>query len=122
MSFEQSWSTLDREAALELAVKEAQTEITQVISAYASRIMGHLRVGTPGVTLDDFKADLERQSSTSHRAEWCLTRLRLCQRLGMDLAGDVLNARQFGASWEDIADAAEVTPAEARTRWDQDDH
>lgn len=111
------WARMSRDDALDLAEREAYGEIAMTIDGYVNRIQRHLEPGTPGVTTEGLRADLQRQSTRRARAEWCLTRLQLSHRLGMDVLADVISAKGYGATWDAIGKAVGITAAEAEARW-----
>ncbi len=100
----------DNDAGIDVedAVYELRTEISRATGKLADRILGY----QPGWLLDPDGAD----RATKIR-DWHLTRAQLSARAGLDVTGEVINARVHGATWAQIGQSCGLSGEDAAVRW-----
>ncbi len=99
-------------------MEAAVEELREVIAATVARLANGV-CGRPGVGSPQWLA--EREAPAGVRAqklrEWHLLKITLCVAADVGLAGEVINARLYGASWQQVGDALGVSRQAAHERW-----
>lgn len=57
------------------------------------------------------------EERAAHQREWQLVKLQIARKAGVDPTGVVINLRQTGASWADIAEVYGISRQAAYDRW-----
>lgn len=75
---------------------------------------------TPGtnaaVTYNEARKNGEPWALDSAR-DWHLTKIMIAVQAGIDPTGDAVNAKRYGATWQQVADTCGVTRQAAYDRW-----
>lgn len=105
------------EAEISNAAYELRAAIAEKVGDLADQILGRPEIGSP-----EWKAEWDAQQANPERAtassrEWHLVKLRICRAADVDMTGNVMNARRFGASWADIGEACGTSRQAAHERW-----
>lgn len=58
-----------------------------------------------------------KQAAELWTREWHLAKIMISREARIDPTGDVLNAKHYGATWENIAEAYGITRQRAHERW-----
>ncbi|WP_280410090.1 hypothetical protein [Nocardia brasiliensis] len=82
----------------------------------ADRLLDRPEFGTT-----DWKRDREQRGTPEgcrRLAHWHLTKIRIDHAADIEPIGNVLNARRFGASWDQIGAAYGISAEDAAARWE----
>ncbi|MGW4849123.1 hypothetical protein [Nocardia brasiliensis] len=83
----------------------------------ADQLLDRPEFGTP-----EWERDWDRRDTPEgqqRQAQWHLTKIRIERAADVDPVGDVINARVFGASWDQIGAAYGISATDASDRWDR---
>jgi hypothetical protein len=97
------------------AADELRTIITRECGRLADEILGRPELGS-----DEWISEQGTQGTPEGQArlrEWQLTKVRIYRAADVDPTGAVINARENGATWQDIGDACGMARQSAFERW-----
>ncbi len=99
-------------------VEVAAAELCDVIAANLARLANGI-CGRPVAGSPEWLADREVPAGlrASRLREWHLVKIAICVAADVGPVGDVINARLYGASWQQIGDALGVSRQAAHERW-----
>ncbi|WP_433193815.1 hypothetical protein ACQP1G_34220 [Nocardia sp. CA-107356] len=104
-------------AEIDAAARELRATIAIKSAELADRLLARPAYGTP-----EWERDWDQRNTPEgqrQEADWHLTKLRIDRAADVDPLGNALNARDFGATWEQIGGAYGITAADAADRWDR---
>ncbi|PXX66928.1 hypothetical protein DFR70_103683 [Nocardia tenerifensis] len=102
-------------------IRAAASELRETIALKSGELADRL-LARPEFGTEDWKRDRDqRDTPEGHRrlAHWHLTKLRIDRAADIDPVGNVLNARGFGASWQQIGAAYGISAEDAAARWER---
>lgn len=106
---------MDRETEIAAAADDLYETMARRCAELADQILGRPKVGT-----DAWKAEHATKDTPEGQAkivEWHLLKIQIYRRARVNPIGDVVNARQRGASWQAIADVCGISRQAAFDRW-----
>ncbi|MFC9434007.1 hypothetical protein [Nocardia sp. NPDC057030] len=105
------------DAEIAAAAYELRAAIALKTSALADGLLGRPQWGTTEWEREWSQRDTAEGQARS--AQWHLTKIRIERAADVDPLGNVINARIFGADWDQIGAAYGISATEAESRWDQ---
>ncbi|MEU7141709.1 hypothetical protein ABZ942_19820 [Nocardia sp. NPDC046473] len=105
------------DAEIQAAASELRQTIALKTGELADRLLDRPEFGTA-----DWKRDRDQRDTPEGRrrlAKWHLTKIRIDRAADIDPIGNVLNARGFGASWDQIGAAYGISTEDAAARWER---
>lgn len=108
-------------AITEQQITAAAEQLTDTIALKLADLADEL-LGRPAIGSNEWLTqDQHMRENPSERAaslrEWHLTKLAIVRKAGASPVGDVINAREAGASWQAIAGIYGVSRQAAYDRW-----
>jgi hypothetical protein len=83
----------------------------------ADELLGRPELGSPEWMAQTELIKNDEKARNAWHAEWHLLKLRIGKEAGVDLLGNVVNARKYRATWQEIGDACGITRQAAYDRW-----
>lgn len=105
----------------EREISSAAEELTSMIAVKLGDLADHI-MGRPESGSAEWIAWYEANKNNEPWAlnitrDWHLTKLAIARQAGTSPVGDVINAREYGATWQAIADVYGVSRQAAYDRW-----
>lgn len=103
---------------MERDVVGAAEELGAVIAGELARLANGI-CGRPSAGSSEWLAEREEPAElqAAKSRDWHLVKIAICVAAGVGPTGDVINARLYGASWQQIGNALGVTRQAAHERW-----
>lgn len=108
--------TESREAAISKAVDEVTDVVADTVGRLADEVLGRPEFGT-SEWREQREATRGKAERQARLREWHLVKIRIERGAKVSMTGDVLGARENGASWADIAEACGTSRQAAHERF-----
>lgn len=105
------------DAEIDAAARELRAAIALKTSELADGLLHRPQWGSTEWEREWSQRDTAEGQARS--AQWHLTKIRIERAADVDPLGNVINARVFGADWDQIGAAYGISATEAESRWDQ---
>lgn len=99
------------------AADELTSEIADKLGDLAAKLLGRPEAGTSEWVTEQHARKNHEQWALDNTRDWHLVKIAIMVAANIDPTGAAINAKVYGATWQDIADQCGISRQAAHDRW-----